>query len=224
MAIATPNVRLVAHTVLADGFPDIEPQDGDTDADFLAEASGRNCYLAWGRKNPDTNTNRTYMAHIIESRHSSVMEHSSATFYLTGVSRACLTELSRHRFLSFSVVSQRYVNSADAPVVIPPALRGDEAAEKALDDWQATVGAVYESMVADLQAKGHKRKQAREAARCLMPNMTETKIVVTGNFRAWRDVLGRRLDPGADAEIKEVSGMILEHLKKIGPSCFQDFE
>ena len=123
MAIATPNVRLVAHTVLADGFPDIEPQDGDTDADFLAEASGRNCYTAWGRKNPDTNTNRTYMAHIIESRHSSVMEHSSATFYLTGVSRACLTELSRHRFLSFSVVSQRYVDSTNANVVIPPAIR-----------------------------------------------------------------------------------------------------
>ena len=224
MAIATPNVRLVAHTVIAEGFPDIDPQDGDTDADFLAEASGRNCYLAWGRKNPDTNTNRTYMAHIIESRHSSVMEHSSATFYLTGVSRACLTELSRHRFLSFSVVSQRYVDSTNANVVIPPALRDDEDATQALKNWQSTIGTVYQSMVFDLQEKGLPRKQAREAARCLMPNMTETRIVVTGNFRAWREVLGRRLDPSADAELQEVSGMILEHLKKIGPSCFQDFE
>lgn len=79
-------------------------------------------------------------------------------------------------------------------------------------------------MVFDLQEKGLPRKQAREAARCLMPNMTETRIVVTGNFRAWREVLGRRLDPSADAELQEVSGMILEHLKRIGPNCFQDFE
>ena len=152
-----------------------------------------------------------------------MLEHASATFYLTGVSRACLTELTRHRHLSFSVVSQRFVDSSNAAVVIPPALRGDEAAEKALNDWQTTVGAVYESMVADLQAKGHKRKQAREAARCLMPNMTETKIVVTGNMAAWRYMLGRRLDPSADAELQEVAAMILEELKKIAPNSFRDF-
>ena len=224
MAIATPNVRLVAHTVLADGFPDIEPQDGDTDADFLAEGAGRSCYQSFDRPNPKTAANADYLANIIRQAHFSVLEHASATFYLTGVSRALLTELTRHRHLSFSVVSQRFVDSSNASVVVPPALRGDAAAEKALNDWQATVGAVYESMVADLQSKGHKRKQAREAARCLMPNMTETKIVVTGSMSAWRYVIARRIDPSADAEIREVAGMILAELKKLAPNSFGDFE
>lgn len=224
MAIATPNVRLVAHTVLADGFPDIEPQDGDTDADFLAEGAGRSCFQSWSRPNPKTRANRDYLANIIRQGHESTLEHATATFYITGVSRALLSELTRHRHLSYSVLSQRYVDSADAPVVIPPALRGDKAAEKALDDWQATVGAVYESMVADLQSRGHKRKQAREAARAVMPNMTETRIVVSGNHRAWRFVVARRIDEGADAEIREVAGMLLAELRKLAPSCYQDFE
>ena len=222
MAIATPNVRLVAHTVLADGFPDIEPQDGDTDADFLAEGAGRSCFQSWSRPNPKTRENKDYLANIMRQGHESILEHASATFYITGVSRALLSELTRHRHLSYSVLSQRYVDSANAPVVIPPALRGDKVAEKALNDWQATVGAVYESMVADLQAKGHKRKQAREAARAVMPNMTETRIVVTGNHRAWRFVVARRIDEGADAEIQEVAGMILKELKTIAPGIYQD--
>lgn len=222
MAIATPNVRLVAHTVLADGFPDIEPQDGDTDADFLAEGAGRSCFQSWSRPNPKTRENKDYLANIMRQGHESILEHASATFYITGVSRALLSELTRHRHLSYSVLSQRYVDSANAPVVIPPALRGDKAAEKALDDWQTTVGAVYESMVADLQSKGHKRKQAREAARAVMPNMTETRIVVTGNHRAWRFVVARRIDEGADAEIQEVAGMILKELKTIAPGIYQD--
>ena len=244
MAIATPNVRLIAHTTipyefiegetLPNGFTEMNSVDatddfmergeGTTDADHLAEFAGRSCYESWSKPNPKTADNADYLANIIRQAHFSVLEHASATFYLTGVSRALLAELTRHRHLSFSVVSQRFVDSSNAAVVVPPALRGDEAAEKALNDWQATVGAVYESMVADLQAKGHKRKQAREAARCLMPNMTETKIVVTGNMAAWRYVIARRIDPSADAEIREVAGMILAELKKLAPNSFGDFE
>lgn len=224
MAIATPNVRLVAHTALADGFDEIEPQIGDTDADFLAEAAGRSCYQSWNRPNPKTHENKDYLAHIIELQHNSVLEHAHATFYLTGVSRALLAEISRHRHLSFSVVSQRFVDSSKTGAVIPPALRDDEVAVETLSNWQETIGTVYESMVGDLQAKGFPRKQAREAARAVMPNMTETKIVVTGSVAAWRYVIARRIDPSADAEIQEVAGMILAELKKIAPSSFQDFE
>ena len=71
---------------------------------------------------------------------------------------------------------------------------------------------------------GVSRKQAREAARAVMPNMTETRIVVSGNHRAWRFVVARRIDEGADAEIREVAGMLLAELRKLAPSCYQDFE
>ena len=223
MAIATPNVRLIAHTVLADGFPDIEPQDGDTDADFLAEGAGRSCYESWTRPNPKTRKNEDYLAHIIDQKHLSVLEHASATFYLTGVSRALLAELTRHRHLSFSVVSQRFVDSSNASVVVPPAIR-DLGMGSYLDDVMVGASRDYTRLVRDLTDAGFPRKQAREAARAALPNMTETRIVVTGNISAWRFVVARRIDSGADAEIREVAGMILAELKKLAPNSFGDFE
>lgn len=228
VSVIRPNIVLVAHTCLNDAgvknLPWERSSESDTDADALADFAGRACYQSFHRPNPKTAANADYIANIIRQSHFSVLEHASATFYLTGVSRALLTELSRHRHLSLSVVSQRFVDSTNAPAVIPPALRDDPQAVEALEKWQETVGGTYALMVEDLQSKGVKRKQAREAARCLMPNMTETKIVVTGSMAAWRYVIGRRIDPSADAEIREVAGMILAELKKLAPNSFADFE
>ena len=69
---------------------------------------------------------------------------------------------------------------------------------------------------------GHGRKQAREAARAILPNMTETKMVVTGNLRAWLQVIERRTAPDADAELQEVMGMARDVLKPLAPSIFKD--
>ena len=231
MAVAHPNVTLIAHTALTQDAIDVFGNeehylfhDDVEDADALAEVAGRSCYRAYGRKNPDTAKNDGYLAHIIDQAHNSVLEHASATFYLTGVSRSLLAELTRHRHLSFSVQSQRYVNESKSACVIPPVMRDDPDAVKALSDWQDAVNSVYENMVLDLSSKGVARKQAREAARALMPNMTETRIVVTGSMAAYRYVLSRRLDPSADAEIREVAGMILAELKKVAPNSFADFD
>ena len=67
---------------------------------------------------------------------------------------------------------------------------------------------------------GLPRKQAREAARAVLPNMVETRIVVTGNLRAWHEVIARRTAPDADAEFQEVAGMIREQLQQIAPEVF----
>ena len=67
-----------------------------------------------------------------------------------------------------------------------------------------------------------KRKQAREAARCVMPNMVETRIVVTGNFRAWRDVLAVRGTVHADREIRALACELGRQLKLLAPHAFQD--
>ena len=48
--------------------------------------------------------------------------------------------------------------------------------------------------------------------------------MVTGNARAWRDMLKKRLDPAADAEIRQVSQMLLKELKKLGGAIFDDFD
>ena len=41
-------------------------------------------------------------------KHASTLEHLYYTFYIQGISRACLQELARHRIASLSVKSTRY--------------------------------------------------------------------------------------------------------------------
>ena len=76
--------------------------------------------------------------------------------------------------------------------------------------------------MAEATEDGHGRKQAREAARAILPNMTETKMVVTSNLRAWLQVIERRTAQDADAELQEVMGMARDVLKPLAPSIFKD--
>ena len=97
-------VRLIAWTQFE------APSDiaWDTDADggqALAEFAGRACYESWHKPNPKTATNAGYLRHILEVGHLSVIEHATATFYITGVSRSLTHELIRHRHFSFSQLS-----------------------------------------------------------------------------------------------------------------------
>ncbi|MGI5408191.1 FAD-dependent thymidylate synthase [Streptomyces chartreusis] len=192
-----------------------------SDADALGEAAGRMCYQSWGRKNPATASNAGYLANILDHGHFSVLEHSSVTFLVRGVSRALLAELSRHRHLSFSVVSQRYVDYAGTSPVVPPALKGTLGEASLISTYNYAVGR-YEALTRELRASGLSRKKAREAARSVLPNAAPVDMVVTGNLRAWRDVLGKRHSKHADAEIQEFASLVLKHLRSVAPNSFQD--
>ena len=194
------------------------------DADALAEFAGRTCYQSFDRPNPKTAENKSYLANILKQQHYSVLEHASVTFLLQGVSRSFTHELVRHRHLSFSQVSQRYVEPGEFDYVIPPALRGNRC-------WETAIAAAYIAAVRqakcvslDLQKAGLSKKQANEAGRAFLPNCAATEIVVTGNLRTWRELLAKRLNPGADAEFQEVAAAILKELEHVAPNTFQDFE
>lgn len=223
--ITEPRVELIAHTTIV---PDaieqrLEIQEGSTDAETLTVYAGRSCYESWSRPNEKTREDKDYLRRtLFEQGHSSILEHATATFYLTGVSRALLAEITRHRHLSFSVRSQRFVSEEDADIVIPPAARGSE--ELMWEFENAAIGArhSYRELVDALLDSGLSRKQAREAARAVLPNMIETRIVVTGNLRAWHEVIERRTAPDADAEFQEVAGMIREELQRLAPEVFPE--
>lgn len=227
--VVKPCVELIAYTTAipskltsATGMEiDLE----SSSAEDLMEFAGRACYQSFHKPNPTTRSNKDYLANIIRSGHGSVLEHSSGTFYLTGVSRALTHELIRHRHLSFSQLSQRFVDGSDTAIVLPPAIKEGSEEHVLLDHSVHVAVSAYEDLVSMLQEEqGLKRKQAREAARAVLPNCVETRIVVTGNLRAWRDVLQRRLDPAADAEIRMVSQMIYEQLNDWAGNALQDFE
>lgn len=191
-------------------------------ADLLAEFAGRSCYQSWNRPNPKTATNQGYLNNIIEKQHFSVLEHASVTFYIEGISRNLTHELIRHRHFSFSELSQRFCDMTDARVVVPPALREDEGrSDTSLSD---VVSNEYNDVVEHLHHEGFTRKQCREAARFYLPSGMETKIVLTGNHRAFREFMSKRNSPHADAEIQLLAKELLRQLKEIAPHTYQDME
>jgi thymidylate synthase (FAD) len=228
------HVELLAHTIVdeqaltrAYGYDIFGGQANDdpwsvSDLDALGEAAGRICYKSFGRKRPSTASNAGYLANILDQGHYSVLEHASVTFLVRDVSRALLAELSRHRHLSFSVVSQRYVDYSETEPVIPPAVAGVPGMADHLKRQYKSAVTAYEAYVQTLTDAGMKRKQAREAARSVLPNAAPVDMVVTGNLRAWRDVLGKRHSEHADAEIQELARLVLGHLRNVAPHSVQD--
>jgi len=203
---------------------------GSTDGERLAEFAGRLCYMS--QKNPANRATRDYLENIKKQGHGSVLEHANYSLLLEGVSRSLTHELVRHRAgFGFSQLSQRYVDESEANFVMPPAIIGDEALSAA---WQAQVESAQKSYVALVEQlmqryawvgdKIHRRKMAREAARGVLPNSTETKIVVTANARAWRTMLELRSSEGAEFEIRRCAIAMLRLLQGEAPGFFSDFE
>ena len=201
-----------------------------SDGERLAEFAGRLCYMS--QRNPASRATREYLETIKRQGHGSVLEHATYSLLLEGVSRSLTHELVRHRAgFAYSQLSQRYVDESEANFVMPPAIIGDEALEKS---WQEQVEAAqksYVSLVEQLMTryawvsdKVHRRKMAREAARGVLPNSTETKIVVTGNARAWRTMLELRSSEGAEFEIRRCAIAIIRVLAQEAPGFFSDFE
>jgi len=227
--IVPPKVRLIAWT----HFEPPADVPWSTDAEggqALVEFAGRACYQSWRKPNPATATNAGYLAHILESGHFSVLEHGSVTFYITGVSRSFTHELIRHRHFSYSQLSQRYVPERDAAMVEPSVIAEDPELHKIfLEATEASVRAYtalldgLERKFADVENPTLRRKQARQAARAVLPNATETRIVVTGNYRAWRHFIAMRATEHADVEIRQIAIECLRQLQRVAPNVFSDF-
>jgi len=238
--ITEPQVYLVGRQVIADEelarFLQDEGMTFTTDAsaaaEVLAEIAGRTCYMSFGK---GRKTSHEYLENILVSKHGSVLEHAVWCLLITGVSRALTHELVRHRAgFGYSQLSQRYVDESDARYVVPPLFQENEVLRQ---KWQRTIEAVSKAYVelADAAAAyvqdkhpdmppRDRRKWARQAARSILPNATETKIFVTGNSRAWRHFLELRGSPHADTEIRLLAVEICRVFKKEAPNIFQDIE
>ena len=216
--------------------------DSDTDvpAQTVAEFAGRLCYLSFGPEAglegghkliPGRTTNTEYLANILRTRHGSVLEHAVWTVLFEGVSRALTHELVRHRHFSYSQLSQRYVDESDVAFVLPPEIPAEgetfdlfkRSCERALDDYRQLLARI-EEQVKDEPAATLRRKRARQTARSLLPNATETKIVVTGNARAWRHFIELRASEGADTEIRVLAVKCLRLLQQEAPNLFNDYQ
>jgi thymidylate synthase (FAD) len=204
----------------------------DTEAatQVLPELAGRLCYMSFAKPRPGGNS--AYLGHIKEVRHGSVLEHSVWNFVITGVSRSFTHELVRHRAgFSYSQLSQRYVDESVADFVEPDCIAEDAELDSV---WRSAVQRAQEAYVQlverlqrkfeSVEDKTLRRKLARQAARSVLPNATETKIFVTANARALRHFIELRCNEAAETEIREVAAQILEILQKDAPNLFGDYE
>ena len=92
--------------------------DTEIAAEELCETAGRVCYMSFAKPRPGGNA--TYLGHIKESGHGSVLEHAVWNLLITGVSRTLTHELIRHRAgMAFSQLSQRYVDESVAEYIEP---------------------------------------------------------------------------------------------------------
>jgi thymidylate synthase (FAD) len=200
-----------------------------SDGERLSEFAGRLCYMS--QANPAKRPTREYLDNIKKQGHGSVLEHANYSILVEGVSRSLTHELVRHRAgFAYSQLSQRYVDESNACFVVPPAVIGDEKLEGA---WRAQVESAqqtYVSLVEQLMERYgwvadrvHRRKMAREAGRAVLPNATETKVVVTGNVRAWRTMLELRSSEAAELEIRRFAVAMLRLLQREAPGFFSDF-
>lgn len=193
-----------------------------SDGDILGEFAGRNCYESFHKPNPDTAENKAYLNNILEIEHESILEHASVSFYVSGVSRNVLLELERHRHLSYSVISTRYVSPEKMGVVIHP--NTPESIREAILLHDTAGRMLADKIYMRSRAEGgYGVKESREIARQVLGGNTETKMVVTGNLRAWRYVVNLRWHPKADKEIQLLAEEILKGLKKVAPNSVQDF-
>lgn len=209
----------------AEGSAFARRDDFFPEGQVLIEFAGRLCYESFDLPNKKTEMNSAYVQNIVKLGHESVLEHVSVTFYVEGVSRNLSHELIRHRHLSFSELSQRYVDMNEARWVVPPLWReiGADWTGKYSVPLEQSVLSAYKHNVREAEGQdGVTRKEAREAARAVLPGGVETKFVVSGNLRAWRDVLKKRWSSHADKEMQDFAAKVLGWLSEEYPDVFAD--
>jgi thymidylate synthase (FAD) len=156
---------------------------------------------------------KTFLDKIMSLGHQSVLEHASFTFGIEGISRVTTHQLVRHRVASYSQQSQRYVSHKERfAVVTPPSIAADPELLARFEAQVAALHAAYAEMVeAGVPA---------EDARYLLPNATETKIIVTMNGRELLHFFGVRCCERAQWEIRAMAIEMLKLVRPIAPTVF----
>jgi thymidylate synthase (FAD) len=194
------NVELIAITryLRSEGTPE-----------GLLEHAGRICYRSESRGKPGQ-----FVRARVQEGHESIIEHASATFEVSGISRACSHQLVRHRLASFSQESQRYVDMSDPEWVLPPAVVDDPEARQLWQDFAGRVEEAYRAL--------RERGVRKEDARFVLPNATATRLIMTANFRELLHIFRLRISPAAQWEIRGVAVRMLEQVYPHAPAVFGD--
>jgi len=232
IARPTLDMQAVQH-FLADENVIWRRTQGAKEAEEIVELGGRVCYMSFGATQ-SPRTTAEYLHNLVEMGHESVLEHAVWTVLITGVSRSFSHQLVRHRAgFAFSQLSQQYHDETEAKFVLPEVLKNDA---RARDIWTAVMvnsKEAYKKILASVDdtfmasdptlTPKERRRALRSAARSVLPNATETKVMVTANARALRHFLRVRGGIVGDPEMRRVAAGLLQRMAQEAPAIFDDF-
>ena len=161
----------------------------------------------------DSDNYESALKHAMESGHTSVLEHAVFTFEVEGLSRAALSQLTRHRLASFDVQSQRYVklDTDRCKLVIPDSVRKSELADEAIQCMIDSMRMYQKLLDAGVPA---------EDARYVTPQAVPTKLIMTMNARELLHFFSLRTCNRAQWEIRQMADKMLKICRKVAPEIF----
>ncbi len=242
--IARPDVGLEGLRGFLEGF---DPSlgflgylDDDTEltpAARLCKTAGQTCYASFGPRRTRNADAQRYFDNLSSSGHGSVYEHATFSFLCYGISRSNTHEVIRHRAgTAFSQLSQRFVSGKVLRFVERPEYRDVPSLHKRFEERIDSLAREYAEVteeLAALQRDGYAplaaqqrtdvRKRVQQTARSVLPNETETVLVLTANVRAWRHMIEMRTDPHAESEIRDLYLRIFLCLRRAEPLLFGDY-
>lgn len=200
----------------------------DLTADELAAMSARGDYLSEslvGKSFEEVMGDRDHQDFLDDKAykgHFGVFEHKPPAFFIEGLSRVAMAQLTRHRHLSFDVQSQRYVNFEDKSPVIPPSFTetgtgwvDENWSDLLKNHWKRSVR-FYDQALEDGIPK--------EDARFFLPQATPVNMTMTGNNRALMHLLDLRKNKKAQWEAQNFSKKVYDELMDYAPKTFQAYE
>lgn len=192
----------------------------------------------------DDKDNTSFIEKLINYNHLSPFEHVSFTFGIEGVSRSLSHQLVRHRLASYSQKSQRCTGLKNGiDYVIPDAIKNNPNALEIFNNAITTLNRTYELLntvlyndkifqllpgtlnTYDKEVRNKMSniadKFANENSRCILPNATETKLIMTMNARELLHFFLERCCHNAQDEIRNMAWIMLKLVYDVAPTIFK---
>ncbi|HOD61545.1 MAG TPA: FAD-dependent thymidylate synthase [Bacilli bacterium] len=202
--------------VIYDEIEDIIEADLSMDITDLVAGAANVCYnpIEIGQifENLTSEKRAKLIDRTLNDRHMSIYEHVSFNFAISGVSRALLAQLTRHRIASFSVQSQRYCKLSEPDYITPDSIMNHPEALSEYDGLMELIWETYNQLVDSGIPK--------EDARMVLPNACTTQLIMTMNIRELFHFFKLRMCKHAQWEIQELATRIFEQVEITAPHIF----
>lgn len=198
------------------------------------EKIARVCYKSEDCITEDGESAKKMVKMLVSRDHTAMIEHSTLSVKFT-VDRGVSHELVRHRIASFAQESTRYCNYSKD--------KFDNGITFIMPNWFSAFPSYYNHLTNEDNISKDERiwveqmKSAEDCylslldrgwtpqeARSVLPNSTKTEIVITANYREWRNFFKLRTAQAAHPQMREVTIPLLKELKEKLPIIFDDIE